>query len=352
MNRRLLIVLAALASVFALVVFAAPAFAQGVPGPSNPTIPIPRVNIGVSPATKPSDVALSLQILLLLTVVTLAPTMLVLLTSFTRIVIVLSFVRTALGTQQVPPTQVLVGLSLLLTFFVMNPVIQDINKNALQPYMGNKISQSVAVDRAAKPLRVFMFKQTREKDIALFYTLSKEARPAKQEDVPTYLLVPGVRHQRAQDGVPDRLRDLHPVHRHRHGGRLGAAVDGDDDDPAGDHLAAVQDPDLLAGRRLEPHRPSFVRELSAMTYAAALSLGREAIFIALLVCAPALLLGLVTGLVVSVFQAVTQIQEPTLAFIPKIVVVALAILLFGPFMLALLTDFTTRVFTGIPAFIK
>jgi flagellar biosynthetic protein FliQ len=88
-----------------------------------------------------------------------------------------------------------------------------------------------------------------------------------------------------------------------------------------------------------------------MTYASALSLGREAIFIALLVCAPALLLGLVTGLVVSVFQAVTQIQEPTLAFIPKIVVVALAILLFGPFMLALLTDFTTRVFTSIPTFV-
>jgi len=89
-----------------------------------------------------------------------------------------------------------------------------------------------------------------------------------------------------------------------------------------------------------------------MTYASALSLGREAIFIALVVCAPALLLGLVTGLIISVFQAVTQIQEPTLAFIPKIVVVALAILLFGPFMLALLTDFTTRVFAGIPAFIQ
>ena len=89
-----------------------------------------------------------------------------------------------------------------------------------------------------------------------------------------------------------------------------------------------------------------------MTYATALSLGREAIFIALLVCAPALLLGLVTGLAVSIFQAVTQIQEPTLAFIPKIVVVALAILLFGPFMLALLTDFTARTFAGIPALVK
>jgi flagellar biosynthetic protein FliP len=189
-NRRLLIVLSALGAVLALVVFALPALAQSVPGPSSPTIPIPRVNIGISPATKPSDVALSLQILLLLTVVTLAPTMLVLLTSFTRIVVVLSFVRTALGTQQVPPTQVLVGLSLLLTFFVMNPVIQDVNKNALQPYLSNKISQKVAVDRAAKPVRAFMFKQTREKDIALFYSLTKETRPANQDDVPTYLLVP------------------------------------------------------------------------------------------------------------------------------------------------------------------
>jgi flagellar biosynthetic protein FliQ len=89
-----------------------------------------------------------------------------------------------------------------------------------------------------------------------------------------------------------------------------------------------------------------------VTYATALSLGREAILVALLVTAPALLLGLVTGLIISVFQAVTQIQEPTLAFIPKIIVVALAIMLFGPFMLALLTDFMSRVFTNIPNFVQ
>jgi flagellar biosynthetic protein FliQ len=89
-----------------------------------------------------------------------------------------------------------------------------------------------------------------------------------------------------------------------------------------------------------------------MSYATALALGREAIFIALMVCAPALLLGLFTGLSVSIFQAVTQIQEPTLTFIPKIVVVAFAILFFGPFMLALLTDFTHRVFVNLPQFIQ
>ncbi len=85
-----------------------------------------------------------------------------------------------------------------------------------------------------------------------------------------------------------------------------------------------------------------------MTYATILALGREAIFVAAMVCAPALLLGLVTGLIVSVFQATTQIQEPTLAFIPKIAVVALAMMLFGPFMLSMLTDFMSRVFTSIP----
>jgi flagellar biosynthetic protein FliP len=167
-----------------------PLLAQAIPGPTAPTIPIPHINIGITPATKPTDVALSLQILLLLTVLTLAPTLLVLVTSFTRIVVVLSFVRTALGTQSNPPTQVLVGLALFLTFFVMNPVFTDINTNALQPYMANKISQAVALDRAQKPLHAFMIRQTREKDIALFYHMSKEPRPAKPDDVPMYLLIP------------------------------------------------------------------------------------------------------------------------------------------------------------------
>jgi len=189
-HRRLAWILGGFAAVFVVIAALAPAFAQTIPGPSSPTIPIPRVNIGITPATKPSDVAFSLQILLLLTVLTVAPTLLVLTTSFTRIIVVLSFVRTALGTQSNPPNQVLLGLAMFLTFFVMSPVIVDINKNALQPYLGQKISQSVAIQRAEKPLRAFMFRQTREKDIAVFYSMSKEPRPAKQDDVPTYLLVP------------------------------------------------------------------------------------------------------------------------------------------------------------------
>jgi flagellar biosynthetic protein FliP len=157
---------------------------------AGPTISIPKIDFGISGATKPSDVATSLQILVLLTVLSLAPTILVLLTSFTRIIIVFSFVRNALGTQQVPPTQVLTGLALFLTFFIMKPVFDDINVNALQPYMHEQLGQAAALERAQVPLRKFMFKQTREKDIALFYNISKTPRPQKQSDVPTYLLIP------------------------------------------------------------------------------------------------------------------------------------------------------------------
>jgi flagellar biosynthetic protein FliP len=167
-----------------------PALASAATAPTSPSLPIPSINLGVGAAKNPKDVVGALQILLLLTVLSLAPTLLVLVTSFTRIIVVLSFVRTALGTAQTPPNQVLVGLALLLTFFVMNPVIRDVNKNALQPYLKSQISQSVALDRAAQPLRTFMFKQTRDKDIALFYTMSGDARPKAPSDVPTYILIP------------------------------------------------------------------------------------------------------------------------------------------------------------------
>lgn len=132
----------------------------------------------------------SLQILMLLTVLSLAPAILMMMTSFTRIIIVLSFVRNALGTQQLPPNQVLVGLSLFLSFFIMAPTWNQINTNAIQPYMQNQITQSEAIDRAEEPLRMFMFKQTREKDLELFVGLSKMERPKTYREVPTYVLIP------------------------------------------------------------------------------------------------------------------------------------------------------------------
>jgi flagellar biosynthetic protein FliP len=139
---------------------------------------------------QPQDVAASLQILALLTVLTLAPAILMLMTSFTRIVIVLSFTRQAIGTQMMPPNQVVVGLALFLTFFVMAPVAGDINKTALQPYAEGAITQQVALDRAQQPLRKFMFKQTRQKDLALFVSMAKMERPRRPDDIPTHVLVP------------------------------------------------------------------------------------------------------------------------------------------------------------------
>ena len=132
----------------------------------------------------------SLQILMLMTVLSLAPAILMLMTSFTRIIIVLSFVRNALGTQQLPPNQVMVGLALFLTFFVMAPTWNQINTNAVQPYMKNQITQTEALAKAEEPLRNFMFRQTREKDLELFVGLSKMERPKTYRDVPTYVLIP------------------------------------------------------------------------------------------------------------------------------------------------------------------
>ena len=153
-------------------------------------VPIPNVNIGMSGSEKPEDMAVTLQVILMLTVLSLAPAILMLMTAFTRIVIVLSFVRQALGTQVMPPNQVVIGLALFLTFFVMAPVLQDVQKNAWDPYSQKRISQEVAIGRAEAPIRQFMFKQTREKDLALFVKMAKVKRPRTAKDVPTYVLIP------------------------------------------------------------------------------------------------------------------------------------------------------------------
>lgn len=135
-------------------------------------------------------VAMGLQILALLTVLTLAPAILLMLTSFTRIVVVLSLIRHALGTQQMPPNQIIVGLSLFLTFFIMSPVIDRVNTEALKPYTEEQISGETALTRAAAPIRDFMLRQVREKDLALFVKISGSPRPAKPEEVSLTILIP------------------------------------------------------------------------------------------------------------------------------------------------------------------
>ena len=162
----------------------------GAPTGAGAGLPLPRVSVGVEPAQAPQDVASGVQILLLLTVLTLAPSLLIMLTSFTRTIIVLSLLRNAIGVPQLPPNQVLIGLALFLTFFVMAPTWNEINRNAVQPFMAGEIRQAEAFDRAVVPVRGFMLKQTRERDLALFVSLAKLERPRTADDIPTYVVVP------------------------------------------------------------------------------------------------------------------------------------------------------------------
>lgn len=132
----------------------------------------------------------TVQLVLILTVLSLAPAILILMTCFTRIIIVLSFVRSGLATQQMPPNQVIVGLALFLTFFIMAPVFSEVNENALQPMFEGELSQEEAFEEAAAPMKSFMAEHTREKDLALFMGYAGEPRPESLEDIPLTALVP------------------------------------------------------------------------------------------------------------------------------------------------------------------
>ncbi|MBC9783428.1 flagellar type III secretion system pore protein FliP [Heliobacterium chlorum] len=153
-------------------------------------IPIPTVSIGVDSTNNPTEMSKSLQVLFLLTVLSLAPSILVMMTSFTRILVVLHFTRTALSLQTMPPNQILIGLSLFLTFFIMAPTWGNINDQALQPYLNGQISQEQALDKGLYPLREFMLKQTREKDLALFVNMSNVEQPKTYGDIPTRAIIP------------------------------------------------------------------------------------------------------------------------------------------------------------------
>ena len=153
-------------------------------------VTLPNVSLGFKSTDNPQEVVGTIKIIMLLTVLTLAPAILIMMTAFTRIIIVLSFMRQALGTAQMPPNQLLVGLALFLTFFIMAPVFNKINSDSLQPYLNNQIGQDVAVEKALAPIRVFMFHQTRATDLELFIRLSKMETPKTRADVPTTVLIP------------------------------------------------------------------------------------------------------------------------------------------------------------------
>jgi flagellar biosynthetic protein FliP len=151
----------------------------------------PGLTLTVDPAGGPPQVSSGVQLLVLITVLSIAPSVLVLATSFTRIVIVMSLLRSAIGTPQIPPNQVLIGLSLLLTFFIMAPVYAEIDSQALKPYVAGDIEQSVAFERALHPIREFMFEQTRQKDLELFISMSGQTqRPETLDEISTITLLP------------------------------------------------------------------------------------------------------------------------------------------------------------------
>ncbi len=152
--------------------------------------PIPGINISVDSASSPQQVATTLQIVFLLTVLTMAPAILIMTTSFTRFVIVLSFLRQAIGTPQAPSNQIVIGLALFLSLFVMMPVWEEVNTAALEPYLDETISQEEFMDRAALPIKRFMGKFTREKDLALFVRIAKIERPNNLDDVPIWVMIP------------------------------------------------------------------------------------------------------------------------------------------------------------------
>lgn len=152
--------------------------------------PIPGIQITVDPASSNTQVVSTLQVIFLLTILTLAPALLIMTTSFTRFAIVFSFLRQAIGTQAIPSNQIIIGLSLFLTLFVMMPVWQEVNRTALAPYLDNRLSQEAFLERASLPIKQFMQRYTREKDLALFVKIAKIPQPRNIHEVPIWVVIP------------------------------------------------------------------------------------------------------------------------------------------------------------------
>ena len=154
------------------------------------TVPLPNIGVNLGSSDNPDDIALTLQLLLLLTVLSLAPSILIMTTSYLRIIIVFHFLKSALGTQQMPPNQLLAGVALFITFFIMSPTWNEFNNNALQPYMDKEISIEEAYEKGLEPIREFMLKNTRDEELKFFLQLANEERPNTHADLPMQILVP------------------------------------------------------------------------------------------------------------------------------------------------------------------
>jgi flagellar biosynthetic protein FliP len=278
----------------------------------------------------------AVQLLILVGAVTLVPALLFCVTGFTRILVVLGFIRTGLGTPTAPPNQVLVGIALFLTIFVMAPTFTKVKTDAIDPLSKNEITQAQALDRGQKPLREFMFRQTRTKDLALFVGLSKLKRPQTRADVPTYVLIPAFIISELKTAfqigflifLPFLVIDL----------VVSSTL----------MSTPLQDPAVRPRGRLGLGHPLARGVVSLMNQDVVISLATQAMSLALKISLPLLGVGLIVGVLISIIQAVTSIQEQTLAFIPKVVAMAVVLVIGGPWMLNQLLSYTSELWTSIP----
>ncbi len=168
-------------------IFASTSFAQTT---QSLSFPVPKLNVDIGTSQSGQDVAVTLQILLLMTILALAPSIIIMTTSYLRIIIVFHFLKSALGTQQMPPGQLLSGIALFITFFVMAPTWNEVNEKALKPLMDKNISVEEAYDKGIEPIRNFMFKHVRNEDLELFISMANMERPNSRNELPTYIIVP------------------------------------------------------------------------------------------------------------------------------------------------------------------
>ena len=349
-------VLRSLLALSVLSAVSAAALAQGTPTANG----LPLI---VGQGAGGTSYSVPIQTLLFFTALSFIPALLLLMTGFTRIVIVLSLLRQALGTQAAPPNQVIIGLSLFLTFFVMSPTLDHVYEQAYAPFAANQIAFDEALQRGEVPMREFMLKQTRQSDVQLFAKLAKLPADVKSENVPLRVLVPAFVTSELKSAfqigfmifIPFLIIDMIVASVLMSLGMMMLSP--------GAGGPALQADAVRAGRRLEPAARlagCFLRHLIRQLIrqlrteprhgrTQVLAAGQQGLYLLLMVAAPVLLTVLVVGLLVSIFQAATQINEATLSFVPKIVA-AVAVLAFaGPWMMTTLVEYLQRTLQAIPA---
>lgn len=314
---------------------------------------IPAITLGTN-AAGAQEYSVSLQILLIMTALSFIPAFVMLMTSFTRIIIVFSILRQALGLQQTPSNQILTGMALFLTLFIMAPVFDKVNQQALQPYLAEKLTAQDAIDKAQGPIKDFMLSQTRSSDLELFMRLSKRTDIATPDQAPLTILVPAFVTSELKTAfqigfmifIPFLIIDLVVASVLMAMGMmmlspliislpfkimLFVLVDG---------WALIIG--TLAG--------SF-EGYSAMTPEVAVDLFREALWLTTLMVAVLVVPSLLVGLLVAMFQAATQINEQTLSFLPRLLVMLVTLIVAGPWLVQTFMEYILQLYGSIPQLI-